>query len=88
MVQVSDIVSIIKVATAAAKNETGISSPTNMQEYNKLSDNIYDRLNSKLPVAIKFKDAVTAYHIVVEFDQLSAETYRNLMEKKFGSYIH
>lgn len=87
MVQTIDVVETVKKARVTAEKVTGVSNPTNMNDYNRLNDSIFDFLKGNLPTDLKFKDAINIYHEVEKTDEISAETFRSMMEQRFGSAI-
>lgn len=87
MVQTIDVVETVKKARITAEKVTGVSDPTNMNDYNRLNDNIFDFLKGNLPTDLKFKDAINIYHEVEKTDEISAEAFRSMMEQRFGSAI-
>lgn len=88
MIQATEIASVINDVKEKVSLDTGIINPSNMEEYNKINDLIFDQLENNLPNNMKFKDVIEGYHIALENDQLSAEVFRILMERKFGSKIY
>lgn len=87
MVQTIDVVETVKKARLSAEKVTGVSNPVSMDDYNRLSGSIFDFLKGNLPTDMKFKDAINIYHEISETDEISAETFRSMMEQRFGSAI-
>lgn len=88
MVSRDEIYHTILDAKSSASNKLGFNEPGDMNEYNHMSDTIFDYLNNKLPSTMKFRDVVSAYHLAENDSDIAAEQFRILMERKFGSKIY
>lgn len=80
------VTDIIFESQEKAHEVFGTDYPSTANEYNKMSDFIFDYLTSNLPVQITFKDAIASYHSTSNAE-IASEQFRSIMEHKFGSKI-